>query len=123
MRPFVDWSLYEQLNLDPDEPGYRLNEIHVIQPVLVSIEIALGALWRSWGIEADAVVGHSMGEVAAANLAGALSLDDAMRIICARSTLLRALSGKGAMAVVALRTSFAALSMLTWHLTVLRWMP
>ena len=102
MRPYVNWSLHEQLNLDPNAPGYRLNEIDVIQPSLVSIEIALAALWRSWGVEPDAVVGHSMGEVAAAFIAEALSLEDAMRIICTRSFLLRRVSGKGAMAVAAL---------------------
>ncbi|MGO9895164.1 MAG: SDR family NAD(P)-dependent oxidoreductase [Bryobacteraceae bacterium] len=102
MRPFVDWSLQEQLDLDPDASGYRMDEIDVIQPTLLSIEIALAALWRSWGVEPDAVVGHSMGEVAAAYMAGALSLEDAMRIICTRSRLLRRVSGKGAMAVVGL---------------------
>ncbi len=102
MRPHVDWSLQQQLHLDPDAAGYRLNEIDVIQPTLVSIEIALAALWRSWGVEPDAVVGHSMGEVAAACVADALSLEDAMRIICTRSLLLRRVSGQGAMAVVAL---------------------
>lgn len=102
MRPFVDWSLREQLDLDPGAPEYRMDEIDVIQPALLSIEIALAALWRSWGVEPDAVVGHSMGEVAAAYVAGALSLDDAMRIICARSRLMRRVRGKGAMAVVGL---------------------
>jgi acyl transferase domain-containing protein/acyl carrier protein len=102
MRPFVDWSLQEQLDLDPDAPGYRMDEIDVIQPALLSIEIALAALWRSWGVEPDAVVGHSMGEVAAAYVAEALSLEDAMRIICTRSRLLRRVSGKGTMAVVGL---------------------
>lgn len=102
MRPYVDWSLVEQLRLDPASPGYRLNDIDVIQPVLVSLDIALAALWRSWGVEPSAVIGHSMGEVAAAYVAGALSLDDAMRIICRRSQLLRRTSGRGAMAVVEL---------------------
>ena len=102
MRPFVDWSLQEQLDLDRDASGYRMDEIDVIQPALLSIEIALAALWRSWGVEPDAVVGHSMGEVAAAYMAEALSLEDAMRIICTRSRLLRRVSGKGAMAVVGL---------------------
>jgi acyl transferase domain-containing protein/acyl carrier protein len=102
MRPFVDWSLDEQLKLDPKDPGYRLDEIDVIQPILVSIEIALAALWRSWGVKPDAIVGHSMGEVAAAFIAGALRLEDAMNIICARSRLLRTVRGNGAMALVAL---------------------
>lgn len=102
MRPFADWSLTEQLNLDPNDPGYRLGEIDVIQPVLASIEIALAAQWQSWGVRPDAIVGHSMGEVAAAYVAGALKLEDAMRIICLRSRLLYTVRGKGAMALVAL---------------------
>lgn len=100
MRAYVDWSLLEQLQAD--EQHSRLGEIAVIQPVLFAIEVALAALWRAWGIEPDTVVGHSMGEVAAACVAGALSLEDAAWIICARSNLLRQMSGKGAMAAVEL---------------------
>lgn len=110
MRPFVDWSLDEQLKLDPKDAGYRLDDIDVIQPILVSIEIALAALWRSWGVKPDAIVGHSMGEVAAAFIAGALKLDDAMNIICARSRLLRTVRGNGAMALVALPMQEAELA-------------
>ncbi len=102
MRPFVDWSLLEQLLLEPDHPSYRLNDIDVIQPTLLAIEIALAELWRSWGVAPDAVIGHSMGEAAAAAISGALSLEDAMRVICRRSQLLRRASGQGAMAVVEL---------------------
>ncbi|HYO54311.1 type I polyketide synthase [Archangium sp.] len=100
MRPHVDWSLTEELGAD--EQRSRLNEIDVVQPVLFAMQVALAALWRSWGVEPDAVVGHSMGEVAAAHVAGALSLEDAARIICRRSLLLRRMSGQGAMAVVEL---------------------
>ncbi|WP_437819492.1 type I polyketide synthase [Sorangium sp. So ce1078] len=78
----------------------RLHEIDVIQPVLFAIEVALAALWRAWGIEPDAVVGHSMGEVAAAHVAGALSLEDAASIICRRSRISRTISGRGAMLLV-----------------------
>jgi phthiocerol/phenolphthiocerol synthesis type-I polyketide synthase C len=102
MRPFVGWSLLEQLALDEGAPGYLLERIDVVQPALVSLDIALARLWRSWGIEPAAVVGHSMGEVAAACVAGALSLPDAMRVICLRSRLMRRISGQGAMAVVEL---------------------
>lgn len=102
MRPYVDWSLLEQLAADESSPNYRLNEIDVIQPTLLSIEIALAALWRSWGVEPDAVIGHSMGEVAAAYIAGALSLEHAMQVICRRSQLLKRTSGQGAMAMVEL---------------------
>ena len=102
LMPYVDWSLQEQLHLDPGTHRYRLNEIDVIQPALFSIQVALAALWRSWGVEPDAVVGHSMGETAAAFVAQALSLEDAARVICTRAKLLRRISGKGAMAMVAL---------------------
>lgn len=104
LRPFVNWSLLEQLQCNETSPSYRLSEIDCIQPTLLAIEIALAHLWRSWGIKADAVIGHSMGEIAAAFVAGTLSLDDAMRVICCRSKLLRRTAGQGAMAIVELST-------------------
>ncbi len=96
MKPLVAWSLIEQLTALET----RLSDIDVIQPALCAIEIALAAAWRAWGVEPDAVVGHSMGEVAAACIAGALTLDEAMLIICTRSRLMKRVSGQGAMAVV-----------------------
>jgi acyl transferase domain-containing protein/aryl carrier-like protein len=66
------------------------------------MQVGLAALWRAWGIEPAAVVGHSMGEVAAAHVAGALTLEDAAAVICRRSRLLRRISGQGEMAVVEL---------------------
>ncbi|MHB1132623.1 MAG: type I polyketide synthase [Chloroflexota bacterium] len=100
LRPYVDWSLLGQLQAEAEES--RLGEIDVVQPLLFAIQVGLAALWRSWGVEPEAVVGHSMGEVAAAYVAGALDLDEAARVICLRSRLLRRVSGKGAMAVVGL---------------------
>ncbi|MEW6732242.1 MAG: SDR family NAD(P)-dependent oxidoreductase [Acidobacteriota bacterium] len=100
MRTYIDWSLLTELSATETES--RLNEIDRIQPVLFAIQVALVALWRSWGIEPDAVVGQSMGEVAAAYVAGALNLADAARIICQRSLLLRKVRGQGSMAVVEL---------------------
>lgn len=100
IRQYTGWSLLEQLQAD--EQHSRLHEINVVQPMLFAIEVALAALWTSWGIVPDAVIGHSMGEVAAACVAGALSLDDAAWIICKRSELLLRASGKGAMAAVEL---------------------
>ncbi len=100
IRAEVGWSVVAELNAD--ESVSRLGDIDVVQPTLFAIEVALAALWRAWGIEPDAVVGHSMGEVAAAHVAGALSLADAARIICQRSRLLRSVSGRGAMAAVEL---------------------
>jgi acyl transferase domain-containing protein len=104
LRPFVNWSLLEQLQSNATAPSYRLSEIDCIQPTLLAIEIALAHLWHSWGIKADAVIGHSMGEIAAAFVAGALTLDDAMRVISCRSKLLRRRAGQGAMAIVELST-------------------
>ncbi|HYU00407.1 MAG TPA: amino acid adenylation domain-containing protein [Gemmatimonadales bacterium] len=100
LRPHVDWSLLEQL--ESAEQAAPLAEIDVVQPTLFALQVALAALWRSWGVAPDAVVGHSMGEVAAAYVAGALGLEDAARVICMRSRLLRRLSGRGGMAVVGL---------------------
>jgi acyl transferase domain-containing protein/NADPH:quinone reductase-like Zn-dependent oxidoreductase/acyl carrier protein len=94
------WSLLDELGAEASPS--RIEPIDVLQPTLFAIEVALAALWRSWGVEPDAVVGHSMGEVAAAHVAGALGLEDAVRIICRRSRLLRRVSGQGAMALVEL---------------------
>ena len=69
---------------------------------MFAIQVALAAQWRAWGVEPQAVIGHSMGEVAAACVAGALSLEDAAQVICSRSRLMQEISGQGAMAVAAL---------------------
>jgi acyl transferase domain-containing protein/NADPH:quinone reductase-like Zn-dependent oxidoreductase/short-subunit dehydrogenase len=98
VRRWADWSIFEQLAAPPE--ASRLAEIDVVQPLLFAVQVALAALWRSWGIEPDAVVGTSMGEVAAACVAGALSLDDAARVIARRSLLLRRKRGQGGMLVV-----------------------
>ncbi|MCU1242343.1 MAG: polyketide synthase [Candidatus Acidoferrum typicum] len=98
LRRYVDWSLLEQLAAA--EPESRSDEIDIVQPMLFSIQVALAALWSSWGIRPDAVVGQSMGEIAAAYVAGALNLDDAARVICRRSQIMRRVSGKGSMALV-----------------------
>ncbi|HXR71973.1 type I polyketide synthase [Actinocrinis sp.] len=81
------------------QPGADLSRTAVAQPVLFGVQIALAELWRAHGSQPAAVIGHSMGEVAAAVVAGALDLEDGARIMAARSRLLERLSG-GAMAVV-----------------------
>ncbi|MEV0638326.1 type I polyketide synthase [Streptomyces sp. NPDC050619] len=87
-------SLYDHL-----ASGDGLDSLVVAQPVLFGLQVALAELWRSRGVEPAAVIGHSMGEVAAAVCAGALDVPDAARIIAVRARLLSGLSG-GAMAVV-----------------------
>ncbi|MFB9905678.1 SDR family NAD(P)-dependent oxidoreductase [Allokutzneria oryzae] len=94
IRAETGWSVIDRLH-DFDGVG-------VIQPVLFALEVALAELWRAYGVEPDVVIGHSMGEVAAAHVAGALSLEDAVKVICRRSRLLERISGQGAMALVEL---------------------
>ncbi|MFI6551365.1 SDR family NAD(P)-dependent oxidoreductase [Streptomyces prunicolor] len=99
------WSVIELLRSADEE---RMKELDVIQPTLWAMEIALAQLWRSWGVEPDVVIGHSMGESAAAYIAGSLSLADAAAVICRRSRLAKRLSGRGTMAWVALPADEAA---------------
>ncbi len=106
MRSYGDWSLLAELS-STDAARSRLNEVDVLQPALFAMQIALTDLWRSWGIEPNAVVGHSMGEAAAAHVAGALSLEDATRVICSRSRLVKPTIGRGAMAAVDLSVADA----------------
>jgi acyl transferase domain-containing protein len=80
----------------------RLDETTYAHPTQFAVAVSLAELWRSWGIVPEAVVGQSLGEITAACVAGALSLEDAATIVCRRTELLRRLRGRGAMAVVGL---------------------
>ncbi|MEU4383503.1 SDR family NAD(P)-dependent oxidoreductase [Micromonospora echinofusca] len=100
LRPYLDWSLLDVLRQVPGAPG--LDEVDVVQPALFAMMVSLAELWRSHGVQPAAVVGHSQGEIAAACVAGVLSLPDAARVVALRSRALRALAGHGAMASVAL---------------------
>jgi cytochrome P450 len=96
----VEWSLLEVLRGEPGAPA--LDRVDVVQPALFAVMVGLAALWRAMGIEPDAVVGHSQGEVAAACVAGALSLEDAAAVVALRSRAATRLAGHGAMAAVEL---------------------
>ncbi|SES34691.1 polyketide synthase 12/myxalamid-type polyketide synthase MxaF [Lentzea xinjiangensis] len=100
IRRISGFSVLEFLRRESGKADIAL--IEEVQPALFAMEVALTALWRSWGVEPDAVVGQSMGEIAAAHAAGALSLDDAALVICRRSALLASIRGQGAMALVEL---------------------
>ena len=99
LSEFVDWSLTAVLRGEPDAPA--LERVDVVQPVLFSMMVSLAALWESHGVQPDAVVGHSQGEIAAACVAGVLTLRDAARVVALRSQAILALSGKGGMLSVA----------------------
>ncbi len=105
-RPYIEWSLLAELTA-VDAAESRLSEVDAIQPTLFAIQIGLAALWRSWGIEAEAVVGHSMGEVAAVYVSGALTLEDAAKVICIRSQLVKRTIGLGTMVSVELSLEVA----------------
>ncbi|WP_409234498.1 type I polyketide synthase [Streptomyces sp. PA5.6] len=96
LSAYVDWSLREVLRGD----GSELARVEVVQPVLWAVMVSLAAVWADQGVVPAAVIGHSQGEMAAACVAGALSLEDAARIVAVRSDALRQLQGRGDMASV-----------------------
>ncbi|WP_053170620.1 type I polyketide synthase [Streptomyces sp. SBT349] len=101
LERWVDWSLVDVLR--GDAPADLLERVDVVQPASFAVMIGLAAVWSSVGVVPDAVVGHSQGEIAAACVAGALSLEDAARVVAIRSQVIAgSLAGRGGMASVAL---------------------
>ena len=101
LEEFVDWRVEDVLRGVDGAPG--LERVDVVQPVSFAVMVALAELWRSFGVEPGVVVGHSQGEIAAACVAGGLSLPDAARVVVLRSRLLgEVLAGRGGMVSVAL---------------------
>ncbi|MFE3020926.1 type I polyketide synthase [Streptomyces sp. NPDC059256] len=100
LAPHVDWSLTEVLRGAPGAPG--LERVDVVQPVLFAVMVSLAEVWRSYGVRPSAVAGHSQGEIAAACVVGALSIEDAAKVVALRSRALIALAGKGGMLSVGL---------------------
>uniref|UniRef100_UPI001F2FEC63 type I polyketide synthase n=1 Tax=Actinokineospora pegani TaxID=2654637 RepID=UPI001F2FEC63 len=110
---WVDWSLVDVLRGDV-EPGLS-DRVDVLQPACFAVMVGLAAVWSSVGVVPDAVVGHSQGEIAAACVAGALSLEDAARVVALRSRAIAAeLSGRGGMASVALAVDEVAARLAPW---------
>ncbi|MFE4336635.1 type I polyketide synthase, partial [Streptomyces sp. NPDC056831] len=103
LDPFVDWSLEQALG---DEAA--LERVDVVQPVLWAVMVSLAAVWRSFGVEPAAVVGHSQGEIAAACVAGGLSLADGARVVALRSrAIANTLAGGGGMVALPLSAARA----------------
>lgn len=92
LAPETGWSLIERV-----ERGDLGEGIDEIQPAVFGLQVAIARLWRSWGFVPDVVIGHSMGEVAAAAVARVIHLEDAARVIARRSRLMRSISGRGVM--------------------------
>ncbi|MFD2619858.1 type I polyketide synthase, partial [Streptomyces chumphonensis] len=101
LSPLVGWSLEDVLRGVAGAPS--LERVDVVQPALWAVMVSLAALWRSFGVEPSVVVGHSQGEIAAACVAGGLSLEDGARVVALRSRLvLERLAGHGGMMSVSL---------------------
>ncbi|MGV4989125.1 SDR family NAD(P)-dependent oxidoreductase, partial [Streptomyces sp. NRAIS3] len=113
LEPWIDWSLVEVLRGEA-EPEL-LERVDVVQPASFAVMVGLAAVWASVGVRPDAVLGHSQGEIAAACVSGALSLEDAAKVVALRSQAIGAqLAGRGGMASVALSEDEAVARLERW---------
>ncbi|MCH2187708.1 acyltransferase domain-containing protein, partial [Myxococcota bacterium] len=108
----VDWSLVDAIR-DP-RPTQTLQRLSRLQPTLIAVEIALAELWSHWGVRPDAVIGQSLGEIAAAFIAGALDQSTVARLACERGKIVEQASGSGAMAAVLLEEERLAERLTEW---------
>ncbi|MBM3289185.1 MAG: type I polyketide synthase, partial [Candidatus Hydrogenedentes bacterium] len=99
-REIAGWSILDEMM--KDEAASRIAETAIAQPANFVLQVALTELWKHWGVVPDAVVGHSVGEVAAAHVSGALDLRDALTVSYHRSRLQATLAGSGTMLAVGL---------------------
>ncbi|GAA2005049.1 hypothetical protein GCM10009799_35520 [Nocardiopsis rhodophaea] len=112
LEPFTGWSLFDALRDAPGGPPR--DRVDVVQPMLWAMMVALARTWEWLGVRPAAVVGHSQGEIAAACVAGALTLEDAAKVVALRSRAVRALAGTGGMVSLALSEDAAARLVEEW---------
>ncbi|GAA0615091.1 hypothetical protein GCM10010174_36010 [Kutzneria viridogrisea] len=113
LSSFVDWNLLDVLRGAEGAPSF--DRVDVVQPALWAVMVSLAAVWQSLGVRPAAVIGHSQGEIAAACVAGALSIEDAARVVALRSAAIRdVLAGKGGMVSVALSAEDVAPRLAAW---------
>ena len=112
LAPHVAWSLRDVLAEADGAPG--LERADVVQPALWAVMVALAAVWQAAGITPDAVIGHSQGEIAAATVAGILTIDEGAKVVALRSQALRVLAGQGGMVAVAEPTGQVAARLTAW---------
>ncbi|MEU1056978.1 SDR family NAD(P)-dependent oxidoreductase, partial [Streptomyces sp. NPDC005876] len=109
LAPFTGWDLIDVL-----EQASSLERVDVVQPALWAVMVSLARLWEHLGVKPDAVVGHSQGEIAAAHIAGVLSLEDSARIVALRSRAITGIAGRGGMVSVPLAVGDASALIAQW---------
>ncbi|WP_189061093.1 type I polyketide synthase [Longimycelium tulufanense] len=112
VAPYVDWPLVDVVRGDVRDIG--MDRVDVVQPALWAVMVSLAELWLSYGVEPTVVVGHSQGEIAAACVAGALSLEDGARVVALRSQALAAIVGRGGMVSLAVTSARAEELVAAW---------
>nr|AHZ46164.1 PKS/NRPS hybrid [uncultured bacterium 12-5D] len=100
LKPMAGWSLLQEMTRS--EKDSKIDRTNIAQPAIFALQVALAELWKSWGIEPSKVIGHSVGEVAAAYCAGIYSLEDAVKVIYHRSRLQDTTGGHGRMVALGL---------------------
>ncbi|MBV9688755.1 MAG: SDR family NAD(P)-dependent oxidoreductase [Ktedonobacteraceae bacterium] len=100
LQPYTGWSLLHELLADVNHS--RMQQSEIAQPALFALQVALASLWQSWGIEPQAIIGHSVGEITAAYVAGVLNFEDAIQVVFHRSRLQGLTTRQGAVLAVGL---------------------
>jgi acyl transferase domain-containing protein len=117
LRPLAGWTLRDEWSI-ADASESRLAHTEFAQPALFALQVALAALCKSWGVVPAAIVGHSVGEIAALHVAGVLSLADAVHVVWQRARAMQQAAGAGNMAVVSLTAADALAALQPWRDTL-----